>query len=327
MLSNMTRDQQARVRDAIGDLTSRGVLDDSQAAQVTEAVTAALTGIAPVAPRARFAETAGYVGGAVTAGATMLLIAQTWDDLSRAGRGTLLAVIALVLVVAGAAIGGGTLGRLRALGQQEQSPRRRLLSTLFTLAAASAAGAAGAATDRHEPIAASIAGLVVVGLGYAVVPALIGQLGTWLAVVALVISGVDEAADENHGVFSGLALIALGIAWAALSRRNVFAEPYVALGVGAATTLLGAQLMLMESDQRNLSYALTALVAAGCFAGFVVVRNWLVLATGVLAVVLVVPEALNDWTDGGIGGAALLLMAGVVLLAASGLGLRLRQRS
>jgi hypothetical protein len=78
---------------------------------------------------------------------------------------------------------------------------------------------------------------------------------------------------------------------------------------------------------RNLSYALTALVAAGCFAGFVVVRNWLVLATGVLAVVLVVPEALNDWTGGGIGGAALLLVAGVALLAASGLGLRLRQRS
>jgi hypothetical protein len=81
MLGDMTRDQQARVRDAIGDLTSRGVLDDGQAAQVTEAVTAALTEIAPVAPRARFAEIAGYVGGAVTAGASMLLIAQTWVGL------------------------------------------------------------------------------------------------------------------------------------------------------------------------------------------------------------------------------------------------------
>jgi hypothetical protein len=328
MLRHMTRDEQARIRDAIGDLARRGVLDDAQAGRVTEAVTAALgpdprTGAAPTEPRARFAEIAGYVGGAVTAGATMLLIAQSWDDLSRAGRVASLA-IAVALVVAGAAIGGGTLGKLRALGQDEESPRRRLVSTLFTLAAAAAAGAAGAAIDRHEPVAASVAGLVVVGLGYALVPALIGQLGTWAAAAALVMSGVDEATQDDLGVIGGLALIALGITWAALARRNVFAEPYVGLGIGAATTLLGAQFALM--DQRNLSYALTALVAAACFAGFVVVRNWLVLATGVLAVVLVVPEALNDWTDGGLGGAALLLAAGVALLAASGVGLRLRQR-
>jgi len=51
-----------------------------------------------------------------------------------------------------------------------------------------------------------------------------------------------------------------------------------------------------------------------------------VLATGILAVVLVVPEALNDWTRGSLGSASALLVAGVALLA-SALGLRLHHEA
>jgi len=322
----MIRDPHSRVRDAIRALADRGVIDDAQAAQVTDAVTAALAGEGTdAAPPARFSEIAGYVGGAVTAGATMLLIAQSWENLSKTGRVTLLALIALVLIVAAVAIGGGTPAKLRALRGDEGSARRRLVSTLFTLAAAAAAGAAGAATDRHETVAASIAGLFIATVGYALVPALIGQLGTWLAAVALVISAI-EVGRVNEGLLWGIALIVLGAVWAALSTRKIFAEPYVALGLGAATALFGAQLVLVEGEYHNVSYALTAAVAVVCFAGFLFVRNWLVLATAVLAVVLVVPEALNDWTDGSLGGATLLLAAGVALLLASGLGLRLRDQ-
>jgi hypothetical protein len=38
----------------------------------------------------------------------------------------------------------------------------------------------------------------------------------------------------------------------------------------------------------------------------------------------VVPEAVHDWTDGSVSSAGSLLLAGLTLLAASAIGLRLR---
>ncbi|HEX6485476.1 MAG TPA: hypothetical protein VF012_02095, partial [Nocardioidaceae bacterium] len=49
------------------------------------------------------------------------------------------------------------------------------------------------------------------------------------------------------------------------------------------------------------------------------------LAVGVVGVTLAVPEALLDWTEGSLGTAGVLLVAGVTLLGASLLGLRLRK--
>ena len=49
------------------------------------------------------------------------------------------------------------------------------------------------------------------------------------------------------------------------------------------------------------------------------------LAAGVVATTLVVPEALYDWTGGSLPAAGSLLIAGLTLLAASAIGLRLRR--
>jgi len=231
----------------------------------------------------------------------------------------------LLIAGVGVVMGGGTPTRLRALGRDEQSARRRLVGTLFALAALAAGGAAGAATERHGGLQASLAGLAVALAGYVLVPTLVGQVACWAGALGLSLSLIDEATDGAQAVVSALAVVTLGIIWAALARLEVLAEPYAGLGIGAATTLLGAQLVLTDGDYHPLSYALTAAVAVACFLGFARVRNWLVLATGVLAVVLVVPEALTDWTEGSIGSASALLIAGVALLAASALGLRLRR--
>jgi hypothetical protein len=315
-----------RVRIAVDNLVKQGVLDPDQAAPVVAAVTAALTE-RDVEPdrRRRFSEIAGYAGGAVTAAATLLLLRQAWADFSRPGRTMLLFGLMLVLTGAGVVIGGGTPQRLRAVGADEHSARRRLVGTLFVLAAASAAGAAGTASERHGGLQASFVGLIVAAAGYLLVPTLVGQLACWAGALGLTLSLIDEVADGAQAVVSGVAVIALGIIWAALARLEVLTEPYVGLGVGAGTALLGAQLVLTDTEYRMLSYALTAAVAVACFLGFLRVRNWLVLATGVLAVVLVVPEALSDWTNGSVGSASILLVTGVALLAASALGLRLRR--
>jgi hypothetical protein len=69
---------------------------------------------------------------------------------------------------------------------------------------------------------------------------------------------------------------------------------------------------------------LTGGIALAALAGYLVSRASVHLATGVVAVTLVVPEALQDAFDESLGAAGVLLVAGVTLLGAGLLGLRLR---
>lgn len=279
----------------------------------------------PLSRRTRWAEGAGYFGAALTAAAGLELLAQSWDSFDRSGHVALLGGIGLTLLVAGAVIGGVTTAGLRAVGHTGNSARRRLVSTLFTFASVPVAAAVAVfMVGEHNgtAIAASAVGLAVVGIGYALVPSLLGQLFTWLGAYAVVGSVIDKTGSDDYHVQTvqaALAILVLGVVWAGLARVKVFAETYTAYGVGAASALYGAQTLL--PDERTWSYALTALVAAVCFAGFGVARNWLVLATGMLATLLVVPEALADWTGNAMGGAVGLLIVGVATLAASSLGL------
>jgi hypothetical protein len=53
-------------------------------------------------------------------------------------------------------------------------------------------------------------------------------------------------------------------------------------------------------------------------------RDWIVLAGGVVGATLVVPEVLYDVTDGSLGASGVMLVAGVTLLAGGVLGSRIR---
>ena len=55
-------------------------------------------------------------------------------------------------------------------------------------------------------------------------------------------------------------------------------------------------------------------------------RRWVFLVTGVLGITIAAPEAIWDWTDGAVSGALLMLIVGLVLLAASGVGIMLLNR-
>jgi hypothetical protein len=48
---------------------------------------------------------------------------------------------------------------------------------------------------------------------------------------------------------------------------------------------------------------------------------------GVLGITVVVPEAVTDWTDGSLGVAGGVLVAGLALLGASLAGLRVKQEA
>lgn len=69
------------------------------------------------------------------------------------------------------------------------------------------------------------------------------------------------------------------------------------------------------------------MIALACLALYGRRRTWVLIVSGVAGLTLAVPEAVWDWTDGAVGGAVILVLAGAVLLAASGLGVVLHRRA
>jgi hypothetical protein len=328
------------VSGVLQDLVVDGTLTPTQAAHVTERLAGVTdpnppggrpapgSSVAHTRDRGRLAEIAGYAGGALLLGAAALFLTSGWQDLSDTSRVMILTGMTVLLVVVGGLIGLGS-GSVRALGRQHDSARRRLVSVLWTFAAGSAAGAAGLAVNdqefAHSLIAASAAGLLVVSLCYAVVPSTVGQLGVWAGSVGLVCGLILQLGDKPSTAPYAVALLALGALWAGLAVTNVLREEEPGLALGAGLALFAAQLPVFSYDFDELGYALTAGVAVLGFVGYLSTRSWSILAVAVLATTLAVPEALHDWTNGSVPAAGSLLIAGLTLLGASAIGLRLRR--
>ena len=173
---------------------------------------------------------------------------------------------------------------------------------------------------------ASAAGLAVVIVGYLLARSALGQLGMAVAAFAaygtlLVLLDVDETDAFGFG------MLALAAVWVVLAWRRLVTERRFALAIAVTSGLIGAQLVVIgDSEAQNyLGYALTALVAGLCFTAYARIREWVVLAGGVVGATLVVPEFLYDVTDGSLGASGVMLVAGVTLLAGSLAGLRIRR--
>jgi hypothetical protein len=119
-------------------------------------------------------------------------------------------------------------------------------------------------------------------------------------------------------------LFVTGVAWLVLAELGVFREVTVARALGAATTLLGAQVPAIDGTHAWLGYALTLLVAVAGIVIYLRSVAWPYLAVSVLAVTLLVPEAVVDWTAGSLGAVGGVLVAGITLLLASYAGYRIR---
>ncbi len=315
---------------ALSDLVADGTLDEAQAAAVAARLATARQagGTTPERPQGggRLAEIAGYLGAALLLGAAALFLTSGWEELSETSRVVILAALAVVLLAAGGLVARSSGMPVRELGRRDESARRRLVSVLWTAAAASAAGSAGLGAADWEAVAAGSAGLVVASLTYALVPGAVGQLGAWAASVLLVTGLVYEIGDVPGPSAYALALVAVGATGAVLGLARVLRPRELALATGSALAIVGAQLPVLDGGEHQwVAYALTAAIAVAGFAGHLSTRSWSVLGAGVVATTLVVPEALHDWTDGSVSAAGSLLVAGLTLLGASAVGLRLRR--
>jgi len=279
----------------------------------------------------RFAELAGYVGAAFVVSAAAIFVFAQWDELSQPQQVGLLGGIAVLLAGAGLALGAVSTGGIVGVRRGAEPVRRRLMGVLVTGAAGSAAGAVGLWVDHVFPNHETQVGLAVFGtlallslLGYVVAPTVVGQLGVATGVVGFVPLLVD--AFEGDSVATGLSILGLGVLWLLATERGLWREVGSARVIGCGLALIGAQIPVFESDQtRWVAYVATALVAVAAFAVYVARPAWPYLAAGVIAVTLVVPEALIDWTDNALGPAGGLLVAGTTLLVTSLLGFRLRK--
>ncbi|CAM05964.1 hypothetical protein A8924_7159 [Saccharopolyspora erythraea NRRL 2338] len=301
-------------------LADRGVLTREQVAAVLEELDSPRA--APESTGSGLWEVLGYIGGALVLGGASLLVGMSWEDLTRPARVGLLVAATLALAAAGLVIAGGPRGA-RAFAAQPASPRGRIVGVLFALGACTAALAVGSGVDAYESLAATATGLLVALLGYAVVrglPLLVVAVGFSVGVV---VSAGEEWFSESTPLMT-TALVALGAVWTALAATGALRHRQTALGAGVVIALAGSQYPL-TSEQPWWGYGLTLLIALGCFAAYLAERAAVLLVLGVVGVTVSVPEAVWDWTGGALSGPLVVLLVGVVFLAAGGIGLRLRR--
>ncbi len=313
----------------VAALVDGGLVAPEHSAEALTVVSSVLgpeptAGSTPV--RRRLAEVTGYVGAAFVVGAAVLFLSTTWADLGTWTQVTLLLVSAVVLGAAGVAV-----GRAAVPAAGGGSVRRRLASVLLTAAAGCAAFGVGVAVAETSASAESVVlvaattALVLALGGYRFVPSLVGQLGAAAAAVTMLPSGLGSLdADTESIVPLAVAVLALGVLWMLAAERGWWREAEAARVVGCVLALVGAQLPVVAGDEAWIGYLLTSAVALAAFGGYLASRAWPHLATGVVGLTLVVPEALHDLYGESLGAAGVLLAAGVTLLVAALLGLRLR---
>jgi hypothetical protein len=309
---SMSEQQEAALR----RLVASGELTETQVEAVRREF-----GAAPATQRSGFlVEIAGYLGGGLILGAVALFLGTSWERLGKATQTAILGGMAVLFVAAALLVAGGPQA-LKALS----GARHRVVGVLLALAPIPAALAAGVAANNHEGIWGFGTGLVVAAVCLAALPnGLSLAVTAGMSVGTVVTIGGELAHATSLGM--GIAVLALGAAWAAATLAGWAKPKTLGLIIGFGLAIIGAQLPLSETDSEVWAYVLTLAVAAACLVIYRWERSLAVLAGGVIGVTLAVPEIISDVTDGALGGAAILLIAGVVLVAASAVGMQLHRR-
>jgi hypothetical protein len=164
-----------------------------------------------------------------------------------------------------------------------------------------------------------------------VAPSIITELGMFVAGFGIVQTALEAFRPEPVGTsydeisrydrYGQLAVVAFGMLWAlAVSRRLAHRE--LAVFVGMAVALMSALPIIGEHASREVGFVVMALLAALGFWRFLADGLWPWLAAAIASV-----TALVFWAVGGADRPALaILVAGLVMLGSSALGLLVARR-
>lgn len=314
-----------RTDDGLRRLVDGGVLTEDQLAEVRRVLRDTAAG-PPLLSRVRWAEVAGYLGGGLVLTGAVLLVATSWERLSETARTVLLGGFAALLLVAGVVAAGGVAGLLAARSR-DHTARLRVAAVLLALGAGATALTVGVAmpesadSDAWVVSIAGAAGLLLAVAGYALLPTVFGLIASIGLGLVAVMAGMDALVGLDL-LPAGLTLFGSGLVVIVLAILRMLRERLVGLALGSGIALFGAQQLIAQDDTAPWAYLLSFGLGAALLAVHYWVRSWVPLVFGVIAIALAVPEAIWDLTDHAVGGAAIPLIAGLILLAASAIGLR-----
>jgi hypothetical protein len=274
------------------------------------------------------AEIGAYIGGAFIVGAAAVLIADNWDSLSTVVRLAVFDVPAVLLLVAAWAV-----ARPASLSdgddESERGTRLRMIAVFFTVAAALLGLGPAVIADvtvSSEPVRAASAfwtSAVVAGTGYLLFHGLLLHTATGFALIWAALTTV-AATPLRDDVGSSASLIVLALVWAVLTHRGVLRERELGYAVAGIAAFIGGE-TLIDATFSLAGYSVLGLLAVAGMAGFVFLRAFALLVTGVGTLAVVVPQFVIDMTEGALGAAGALLLVGLSIVGASLLGLRLRR--
>lgn len=309
---------------ALVELVASGELNREQSDQIRERYMVELArpgdSIAPVvvakeerSRRSLLGEIGGYIGGAFTLVATLIILGSTWSQLSHLGR--IITLLALTIIFAAVAL---------LLHRGEKSPvRARLVATLFSFAGISAAATAGVASPWEKALVASIIGSIVVDVAYFRNRTSIGHVALF-AFKIFVTTAALEAVNIFTGAISALVFAAIATAWYFFSERGIFHEKMLGFSIASATAFVSAEIAFIGSSH-IVGYLLFLSTSVAGYLLYSQSRLWPFLVAAVTASTLGVAQLIITTLGGALGVSIGLLGAGLVLLGASTFILRTRR--
>lgn len=315
--------------DRLGRWTAAGVISAEQAMAIAR-LEGARRSLHPLA------EAAAYGGAMLVLAAASALVSRFWGALTVPGQAGLLAAVAVLLLAAGWWLDEGPADRPGG-GEAEAdaapdddllpdvAPARRLLGFLWTGAVLAGTGAVGLLADEGFG-GDGLQTVLVVGTAAAVGAGALWarRRGVLLLVTAwaglLTAAGAALGLADVEPVPLTAALYVLGAVGGLLVWGGVLGPRRTGWTLASLTVLCAAQSLVFETDVAGLVVAVVTAVAV-CAAG-ARLREFVLLAFGVVGVGVFVPQTFDDLGVDEIGAAGLTLVVGLVVLVVGVLTVR-----
>lgn len=293
------------LREQLARWTAAGLIDAAQAGRIEAAEMERMT----MTPRRRLplvAEVLGYAGAAIAITAAGITVRQFWKNVPPVAELAFAGIVAIGLLVAGAAI------------RTDAEPAfARLRSVLWLLATASVTGFVAVLThvylhlsDRNVALLSEAAWLACSIPLWWRTRSVVQQLAAFGGVVAVVETGLDRL-DPGAGSFAyGLALWIVAGAWGIASWRGYLIPRTVGLLLSAAGMMIGAIISMDAAPGQ----ALAVLTVTGLLVFGVMQHRVAAIVIGAIGIIYVVPDTAQRYLPGSVGAPLAVAVVGLVLL-------------
>lgn len=253
------------------------------------------------------AEGLGYLGGALVVAGLGLVAGRYWEQLGSAGRLAVMGAAALLLAVAGAVVPRAAKG-----------PFARLRAVVWLCACGAVLGLLllladdPIGWDGEAALSFASAGASLCAAGFwAAHRHPVQHIAAYLSV--LLLGGSLVALLPHAGSLPGLAIWALGAAWALLAWGGLVRPAMLGRWLGAAGLAAGAVAVAGERWGSVLAVVSVAVLVGAS----VVVRDMVLLGVASAGALFILPPVVGLWFPGVLSAALALLAVGLLLVGAA----------